>query len=189
MPTTEQQQPTLAEQRQAAEVSLNDAKAVTAAARAVVEELQSKITAEQNFHSKLYQKFDGACCAQEESDALALQAQIATSDIKLRGLALRLESAQQDVQTSEQAERPLAETLSQVLHAEAVAAEERELAKMVAGADDAYNSLIKVSERLEQSLLALKSKAWILAEHRATANDCHFRILSRTRGFNYGSKA
>jgi hypothetical protein len=188
MTTIEQQQPTLVQVRQAAEVSLNDAKAVTAAARVVVEELQSKITAEQNFHSKLYQKFDGACAAEQEDDARQLQAQIATSDIKLRGLALRLESAQQDVQTSEQAEQPLAVELNRLLQLEAVAAEGVVLAKMVAGLDDAYNSLIKVSDRLEQSLLALKNKQWIDPQHRATANDALFKITSHLRGFNYGNR-
>jgi hypothetical protein len=186
---TEQQTPTLADQRRCAETALHDAQTETTAARVVLAELTQKLEAEENFKARLLEKFDGACAAEQDDDARQLQAEIGTSDIKLRGLELRFESAAQEVAKCEQAEQPLAEALNQAVHREAIAAEERELARMVMVVDESYNSLVRVAERLEQSLLALKNKQWIDPQHRGTAADALFRITSHLRGFNYGSKA
>jgi hypothetical protein len=188
MPTTTEQA-TLQQARQAAEVVLHDAQAETAAARVVVAELTQKLEAEENFKARLLEKFDAACAEERDGAAKELQSEIATSDIKLHGLELRLESAKQEWTAYEAAERPLAEALNQAVHREAIAAEERALAKMVMQVDESYDSLVRVSDRLEQSLLALKNKQWIDPEHRGTAADALFRITSHLRGFNYGSKA
>jgi hypothetical protein len=185
---TEQQTPTLADQRRCAETALHDSQAETAAARVVVAELTQKLEAEENFKARLLEKFDAACAEERDGAAKELQSEIGTSDIKLRGLELRLESAKQELTEREAAERPLAEALNQAVQREAIEAEERALAKMVMAADESYDSLIRVSDRLEQSLLALKNKQWIDPQHRGTANDALFRITSHLRGFNYGNR-
>jgi hypothetical protein len=188
MTTIEQQQPTLEQARQAAEVALHDAQAETAAAKVVVAELQSKLEAERNFRASLRQRFDGACAAEQDDDAQQLQAEISKSDIKAHGLELRLQTATQERTGCEAAEQPLATELNRLLQLEAVEAERVALTKMIMAVDESYDSLIRVAERLEQSLLALKNKQWIDPQHAGTANDALFRITSHLRGFNYGNK-
>jgi hypothetical protein len=185
VPTITEQSTTLQQQRQAAEVALQKAQQATAAAKAVVSELETKLEAEKSFRQRLVEQFDAAAIDEQEERAASVGSEIAKSNIKLRGLELRLQTATEQVSAYQQAEAPLHAAYEKILLAEEIAAERVELGRMIDHAQGCYDKVIKSGEALEQSLAALESKSWADAGHKSAAADSLFRLRSRLRGFNY----
>jgi hypothetical protein len=175
----------LTEERERAEAALQAAQTGTVAARDAVTDLDRQLTAEHNRRAGLAEKFDRAAVRDDDEMARELQAQMAASDIRLRGLELRLDSARQESKECQATEVRLGEELSRVVEVEAIEIEAQEVQEMIAAARDAYDQTNRAAEKFEAAMVALKSKAWRDDRHRHQASDAVFSLSSRCKGFNY----
>jgi hypothetical protein len=172
-------------ERERAEAALQAAQTETAVAKDAVEDLDRQLSAERNRRAGLAEKFDRAAVRDDDEMARELQAQMAASDIRLRGLELRLESARQEAKECQQTEIQRSEDLGRLLTEEAIEAEAGEVEQMIAAAQDTYDETNRAAEKFEAALIALKTKVWRDDRHRHQASDAVFSLTSRCKGFNY----
>jgi hypothetical protein len=172
-------------ERERVQAVLQAAQTGTAAARDAVAQLEQQLTAERNSRDELVQKFDLAAVREQHETARELQSAIASSDIRRRGLEIRLESARQELKECQQTEGRRGEELSRLIEREAIEAEAVEVQEMIAAVRDAYDQTDLAAQKFEAALIALKTKAWRSDRHRHQASDAVFSLTSRCKGFNY----
>jgi hypothetical protein len=175
----------LTEEREVAAAALAASQTGTASAKDAVAQLEQQLTAERNACAELVQKFDLAAVREQHETARELQSAIAGSDIRRRGLEIRLESARQELKECQQTEARLGEDLGRLLTEEAIEAEAGEVEQMIAAAQDAYDQTDRAAQKFEAALIALKTKAWRDDRHRHQASDAVFSLTSRCKGFRY----
>jgi hypothetical protein len=171
--------------RERAEAALQAAQTGTAAAKDAVEDLDRQLSAERNRRDGLAEKFDRTAVREDDDMARELQTQMAASDIRLRGLELRLESARQESKECQQTELRLGEDLSRVVEVEAIEIEAQEVQDMIAAARGAYDETNRAAQKFEAAMVALKSRAWRDDRHRHQASDAVFSLAARCKGFRY----